>query len=114
VVRIARTSEYVLPAPKTGGCGRSKANQAFPLDCIMLVCGSNSSSVVLPGRPTLTFVAVTLPLANCVDSLTSTCPYLMFPVNPVMIGISWLAAAAAATVPPGYVHVPPDKATVPV
>src|ERR1039457_1973597 len=31
-----------------------------------------------------------------------------------MMVISWLIAAAAATVPPGYVHIPPERETVPV
>src|ERR1019366_7127005 len=31
-----------------------------------------------------------------------------------IIVISWLAAAAAATVPPGYVHMPPERETEPV
>src|ERR1039457_46148 len=79
-----------------------------------LVCGSISSFVVLPGLPKLTFVAVTLELANCVDSASRVRVYRISPVNPVMIVISWLAAAAAATVAPGYVHMPPERETEPV
>src|SRR5450759_5640664 len=79
-----------------------------------LVCGRSSSSVELPALPKLTLVAVTLELANCVDSASRVRVYRISPVKPVIIVISWLAAAAAATVPPEYVQMPPERDTVPV